>query len=66
VSADTPLYAAFRDGEHRTYMSYNARAGKRMVHFSDGASLTVEAGAFGILDCPDRGHCKPVSSSAAR
>jgi endoglucanase Acf2 len=66
VSADTPLYAAFRDGEHRTYVSYNARGGKRTVHFSDGASLTVEPGAFGVLDCPDRGRCNPVSSSAVR
>jgi endoglucanase Acf2 len=66
VSADTPLYAAFRDGEHRTYVSYNARGGRRTVHFSDGASLPVEPGAFGILDCPDRGRCKPVSSSSAR
>jgi endoglucanase Acf2 len=66
VSADTPLYAAFHDDEHRTYVAYNARGGKRTVHFSDGASLTVEPGAFGVLDCPDRGRCNPVSSSAAR
>src|SRR5579871_3026423 len=66
VSADTPLYAVFRDGEHRTYVSYNARGGKRTVHFSDGASLTVGPGAFGVLDCPDRGRCNPVSSNPVR
>jgi endoglucanase Acf2 len=66
VSADTPLYAVFHDGEHRTYVSYNARGAKRTVHFSDGASLTVEPGSFGVLDCHDRGHCDPVSSGAAR
>jgi endoglucanase Acf2 len=66
VSADTPLYAAFRDGEHRTYVSYNARGDKRTVHFSDGASLDVQPGAFGVLDCPHAGRCNPVSSGAAR
>ena len=66
VSADTPLYAAFRDGEHRTYVSYNAGGAKRTVHFSDGARLTVEPGAFGVLDCPQRGPCNAVSSGAAR
>jgi len=66
VSADTPLYAAFVDGEHRTYVSYNAGGVKRVVHFSDGASLTAEPGAFGVLDCPHAGLCNPVSSGAAR
>jgi hypothetical protein len=64
ISADTALYAAFRDGEHRTYVSYNAGGLKRTVHFSDGASLTVEPSAFGVLDCPDRGRCNPGSSGA--
>jgi endoglucanase Acf2 len=49
VSADTPLYAVFRDGGERTYVAYNARADKRTVHFSDGASVAVEPGAFGVL-----------------
>jgi hypothetical protein len=66
VSADTPLYAVFHDGEQRTYVSYNARGAKRTVRFSDGARLTVEPGAFGVLDCPHRGTCNPVSSRAAR
>jgi endoglucanase Acf2 len=52
VSADTPLYAVFRDGEHRTYVAYNAGRGKRTVHFSDGASLEVAPGAFGVLESP--------------
>jgi endoglucanase Acf2 len=66
VSADTPLYAAFRDGDHRTYVSYNARGPRRTVHFSDGASLDVEPGAFGVLDCSGPGRCSLVSSSAGR
>lgn len=66
VSADTPLYAAFRAGEHRTYVAYNARGIKRTVHFSDGASLEAEPGAFGVLDCPEKGHCNAVSAGAAR
>ena len=49
MSADTPLYAVFRDGGERTYVAYNARDRERTVHFSDGASLAVEPGAFGIL-----------------
>jgi endoglucanase Acf2 len=64
VSADTPLYAVFRDGEHRTYVSYNAHDTRRMVHFSDGASLLVEPGAFGVLDCSLPGHCEPAVSTA--
>jgi endoglucanase Acf2 len=48
VSADTPLYAVFRDGAVRTYVAYNARGRERTVHFSDGASLAVEPGAFAI------------------
>jgi endoglucanase Acf2 len=66
VSADTALYAAFRDGVRRTYVAYNARGDKRVVHFSDGASLVVEPGAFGVLECHDAGRCSHVSSSAAR
>ena len=50
ISADTRLYAAFRDGERRTYVAYNARGSKRMVHFSDGTSLQFAPGAFGILN----------------
>jgi endoglucanase Acf2 len=48
VSADTPLYAVFRDGETRTYVAYNARTSPQTVHFSDGASLAVAPGAFKI------------------
>jgi hypothetical protein len=63
ISADTALYAAFREGEHRTYVSYNAGSAKRTVHFSDGASLEMKPGDFGILDCPRLGHCDPVISN---
>jgi hypothetical protein len=49
VSADTPLYAVFRDGASRTYVAWNAGASARRVAFSDGASLSVEPGTFGVL-----------------
>lgn len=49
VTANTPLYAVFRDDAERTYVAYNARASAVSVHFSDGARLAVEPGAFGIL-----------------
>jgi endoglucanase Acf2 len=49
VTATTPLYAVFRDGAERTYVAYNARAKAMTVRFSDGAHLTVEPGAFGVL-----------------
>ena len=49
VTATTPLYAVFRNGDERTYVVYNARAKAMSVHFSDGARLTVEPGAFGVL-----------------
>lgn len=52
VSADAPLYAVFRDGARRTYVAYNASAIPRTVRFSDGASITVEPRAFGILEAP--------------
>lgn len=49
VSADAPLYAVLRAGDERTYVAYDAGAGRRDVTFSDGAQLTVEPGAFGVL-----------------
>jgi endoglucanase Acf2 len=52
VSADSPLYAVFRDGERRTYVAYNAGETPRTVRFSDGASVTVAPRAFGILEVP--------------
>jgi len=63
VSADTPLYAVFHDGESRTYVSYNARGVKRTVHFSDGTSLTVNARAFGVLECQRPGRCSSIAST---
>ncbi len=47
VTADTPLYAVFRDRSgRRTYLAYNASATPRKVTFSDGKSL--EAGAHSL------------------
>jgi hypothetical protein len=54
VSADTPLYAVFRDGGERIYVAYNARDRERTVHFSDGARLAVAPGAFGVLQARAR------------
>jgi endoglucanase Acf2 len=62
VSADTALYAAFRDGDHRTYVAYNATGTTRTVRFSDGAHLMVEPQMFGILDCSHPETCSPVTS----
>ncbi|MET0280131.1 MAG: glycosyl hydrolase [Steroidobacteraceae bacterium] len=52
ISADTPLYAVFRDAAHRTYVAYNMHRAVRTVHFSDGAILEVQPGAFGTLVQP--------------
>jgi hypothetical protein len=49
VTATTPLYAVFCDGDERTYVAYNARANTMAVHFSDAAHLNVQPGAFGVL-----------------
>ena len=46
VSADTPLYSVFRDGNTRTYVAYNAGDGSTAVSFSDGTELTVDAGGM--------------------
>ncbi|SDM13799.1 Endoglucanase Acf2 [Halogranum gelatinilyticum] len=44
VSADTALYAVFRDGDTRTYVAHNAGNEPETVTFSDGTELTVPAG----------------------
>jgi endoglucanase Acf2 len=42
VTADTPLYAVFRDGTgRRTYLAYNARATPIKVKFSTGTTVDV-------------------------
>ena len=42
VTADTPLYAVFRDAAGaRTYLAYNARATALNVTFSTGQVLAV-------------------------
>jgi endoglucanase Acf2 len=52
ISADTPLYAVFRNDVVRTYVAYNARPSTVTVQFSDGARIDVEPGAFGVLRHP--------------
>ena len=49
VTADTALYAVFRSEETRTYIAFNASATQRIVTFSDGADLEVEAGKAAML-----------------
>ncbi|SFR47474.1 glycosyl hydrolase [Halogeometricum limi] len=41
VSANTPLYAVFNDGQRRTYVAYNFGDDSEAVTFSDGAELDV-------------------------
>jgi hypothetical protein len=55
VSADTPLYAVFRDAGRRTYVAYNAQATRRTVRFSDGAAFEVQPGEAGVLVQPAAG-----------
>ena len=44
VTADTPLYAVFRDATgRRTYLAYNARRAPLHVTFSTGRTLDVPA-----------------------
>jgi endoglucanase Acf2 len=49
VSANTPLYAVFQKDGARTYVAYNARTQAETVRFSDGTRVSVEPGAFGVL-----------------
>jgi hypothetical protein len=42
VTADTPLYAVFKDKSGaRTYLAYNARSSPIKVTFSTGTSIDV-------------------------
>ncbi|MFW5949800.1 MAG: glycosyl hydrolase [archaeon] len=43
VTADTPFYQVFSDGETRTYVAYNATDSEITVEFSDGTQLAVSA-----------------------
>jgi endoglucanase Acf2 len=47
LSADTPLYAAFRKGNEHTYVAYNPSQRPITVTFSDGQTLQVASGALG-------------------
>lgn len=40
VSADTPLYAVFKNGIERTYVIYSTTAQPRKVTFSNGTVVT--------------------------
>ena len=48
VTADTALYAVFkREDGHTTHLAFNAGKSVLNVHFSDGATLTVNPGQLG-------------------
>ena len=45
VTADVPTYAVLNKAGAKTYAAYNGTAAAVTVHFSDGATLSVPAGA---------------------
>jgi endoglucanase Acf2 len=47
VTANTPLYAVFRNGTRRSYWAYNMSPDPRTVTFSDGFRLRAEGQSFG-------------------
>ncbi|WP_017558192.1 glycosyl hydrolase [Nocardiopsis baichengensis] len=47
VTADTAHYAVFDNGGTKTYVAYNPGTAPLDVSFSDGASMTLEAGELG-------------------
>lgn len=50
ITADTPLYAVFRDGAgRRTYLAYNAAAEAKLVRFSDGKTIQVPPRSLGQM-----------------
>lgn len=48
ITADTPLAAVFSVDDGRTYVAYNSREEDRAVSFSDGTSIDVGPGEFGV------------------
>jgi len=48
VTADYPLYAAFKKEGLKTYMSYNLSFVEKKVTFSDGVTVDVPAAGFGV------------------
>jgi endoglucanase Acf2 len=48
VSADTPLYSVFKQGDTRTYMVYNPKAEKLTVKFSDGKTITTDKAGIAV------------------
>jgi len=54
VTADTPLYAVFRQAQRRTYVVYNMSSRPRAVHFSDGFAIPHAAAGFSVVSGPAR------------
>ena len=54
VTADTPLYAVFRQGGRRTYVVYNATSRPLPVRFSDGFAVANAAPGFSLLSATPR------------
>lgn len=53
VTADTPLYAVFRNGKTRTYCAYKMESGPQTVRFSDGFELKASAAGFATATATD-------------
>ena len=49
VTADWPLYAVFVKGNQKSYVAWNTTGAERTVTFSDGATVRVEAGNWGVV-----------------
>jgi endoglucanase Acf2 len=49
VTADTPLYAVFRQDQRRTYVVYNMNARPRTVRFSDGFAIPRAEPGFSLV-----------------
>jgi len=49
VTADTPHYAVFDDGDRRTYVAFNATNRPIAVTFSDGTTLTAAPGQLATV-----------------
>lgn len=54
VTADTPLYAVFKNGAERTYVAFNPESTQKVVRFSDGATLPVEPRQMQVMSRPHR------------
>lgn len=54
VTADTPLYAVFRQAQRRTYVVYNGSSQPQAVRFSDGFAIPHAAAGFSVVSGPAR------------